>query len=291
MKPVDIISLVLILALSVITLFFVPSIPSWKILLGKYFLLSVSIFALALYNVRSNTWKPAKYLYAFLPAFIVPVIFDILGDLIPGIWSHYFDPVLIRIDHSIFGVHPTVWLERFISPTLTDALQLAYVSYYPMAIVLGVVLFAGRKREEFDKAIFGIILCFYLSYIGYILVPAVGPRFTLADLQSAGLQGSEFTRSIQETLNSLERNKTDAFPSGHTAVALMTLYYSWKFREKLLAGVLTPVVLALIFSTVYLRYHYVIDVMAGVLLALFNAWLAPKLYARLSPSSGMKAGL
>ena len=223
---------------------------------------------------------------------MIVVAFDSLGDLIPWIWPHYFDDELIRIDRAIFGVHPTVWMERFIHPVMTNVLQIAYISYYPMSITLGIVLIMKHRTAAFDEAVFGIVLCFYLSYVGYLLVPAVGPRFTLADLQTTGLQASSFTLAIQNTLNALEHNKTDAFPSGHTAVALMTLYYAWKFREKRYATILAPTVLALILATVYLRYHYVIDVIAGVLLTVLTIGIAPALYRRLSRKgpSGDSAG-
>jgi membrane-associated phospholipid phosphatase len=91
---------------------------------------------------------------------------------------------------------------------------------------------------------------------------------------------------IQDTLNALEKNKTDAFPSGHTAVSLMCLYYAWKMRENKLFAVLIPVVTGLLISTVYLRYHYVIDVIAGIALTGLTIALAPGLRRLLSVASG-----
>jgi membrane-associated phospholipid phosphatase len=88
--------------------------------------------------------------------------------------------------------------------------------------------------------------------------------------------------TIQDALNALEKNKTDAFPSGHTAISLMCLYYAWKEREKKLVAVLIPVVTGLLFSTVYLRYHYVIDVIAGLALTGLTIVLAPGLRRLLS---------
>ncbi len=284
-KPVDLLSLAFLLLLSAIAVVFITKVQSWEWLLARYVLLSLSVVALSLCNARSNTVVAVKYLYAFLPVFIILVVFDSLADLIPGIWSRYLDEVLIKIDHAIFGVHPTVWLERFISPFLTDVLQIAYISYYLMAVSLGIALLAKNKQEEFDEAVFGIVLCFYLSYIGYILFPAIGPRFTLDSLQTTDLQASSFTLAIQNTLNDLERNRTDAFPSGHTAVALMTLYYSRRMGEKVLSYVLEPFVLALVFSTVYLRYHYVVDIVAGILLTWITIVIAPKLYHKLAESA------
>lgn len=282
LKPVDVLTLAFVGLLSALTLAFMTSIPAWGWIVGRYFMVALSLVALAAYTCRSDTWKPAVYLYYFLPVLIIPVIYDSIGDIIPCIRHYYFDDWLIGIDHAIFGVDPTVWMERLIRPWLTDTLQLAYTSYYFIPISLGVVLVAKRKHGEFDKAIFGIALCFYLSYAGYLIFPAVGPRFTLAHVQTTDLQASPFAAAIQNTLNGLENTKTDAFPSGHTAVVLTTLYYAWKSGEKKLFAVLLPVVAALIFSTVYLRYHYVIDVMAGMLLAAGTLWLAPGLYRRLS---------
>ena len=290
LKPVDLLSLSLIALLSVVAVVFSRSVPSWGWLIARYALLALVIVSVALYTFGSQSGKLALSVHAFLPVFIIPVVFDSLGDLIPSIWPRYLDDILIHIDRALFGLNPTVWMERFIHPMLTNFLQLAYISYYFIPISLGIVLAARKKQNNFDEAIFGIVLCFYLSYIGYLLFPAIGPRFTLGHLQTTGFQASPMALAIQNTLNRLENTKTDAFPSGHTAVALMTLYYAWKSREKVLFWTLLPVVSSLVISTVYLRYHYVIDVIAGVLLSALTIYLAPRVNKALAPSSEKSHG-
>lgn len=290
LKPVDRLGLCFLALLTAILLFFVSAVPAWPRLIAHYLLLAVFIISLAALDQRAGAGKTLSSIRAFAPIMVILMIFNSLGDLIPWIWPAYLDDIFIKIDHALFGVHPTVWLERFVHPLLTDLFQIAYITYYPMAITLGVVLYAKNRRKEFDEAIFGVILCFYLSYLGYILFPAIGPRFTLIHLQTMDLKASQFTIAVQETLNALEHNKTDAFPSGHTAVALMTLFYAWKYREKILFRILAPTVSALIVSTVYLRYHYVIDVIAGVLLAALTLLIAPRAYRILSGSSNQPQG-
>jgi membrane-associated phospholipid phosphatase len=289
-KPADLLSLSFIAFLSALTVFFISSLPAWGKLLTSYFLLAGAITLLAWYRERAATVKAGFYLHTVLTVIIILTIFNSLGALIAGIWSRTFDDVLIKIDYTLFGVHPTVWMERLIHPLLTALFQFAYISYYFIPVSLGVVLIAKSKHDEFEDALFGIVLCFYLSYVGYLLVPAVGPRFTLSHLQTTDLHASPLIKTIQETLNGFERNKTDAFPSGHTAVALMTLYYAWKKKEKLLAAVILPLVLGLIFSTVYLRYHYVIDVIAGIALTVATIYSAPKLHNLLLRASGRSDG-
>ncbi len=277
LKSADLLSLSFIGLLSILTVLFIPSIASWGKLLITYFLLAAAIIALARFRKQTSGARSGFYLHTALTVITILMIFNSLGDLIPGMWSRTFDSVLIKIDHAIFGVHPTVWMERMISARLTALLQCAYISYYFMPISLGVVLIAKGKHGEFEDALFGIVLCFYLSYIGYLLVPAVGPRFTLEHLQTKDLQAGPFIQKIQSTLNGLEHNKTDAFPSGHTAIALMSLYYAWKKKETALSAVLVPLAFGLIVSTVYLRYHYGIDVLAGIALTALTIYLAPKM--------------
>jgi len=285
LKPSDLLTLSFLVLLSGLALYSAPVNPSWAKLLATYALLAFAILAAALYRKKVGQGKSGFHVSFVVVLLSILFIFNSLGPLIAGIHATTFDAFLIAIDHAIFGVHPTVWLERFASPLLTSMLQFAYISYYFIPFSLGVILIARGRFEEFEEVLFGILLCFYLSYVGYLLVPAIGPRFTLIHIQTGNLQISPFIEKIQQTLNALEKNKTDAFPSGHTAVSLICLYYAWKTREKLLFAALIPLVTGLIMSTVYLRYHYVIDVLAGISLTGLTIALAPGLRRLLSEKS------
>jgi membrane-associated phospholipid phosphatase len=286
LKPSDLLTFFFLLLLSGVAIFSAPANSSWAGLLAAYAALAVAILAAAVYRAKVDPAKKGFYLTVIATVITIIFTFSSLGALIAGIHTTTCDARLIAIDLALFGVHPTVWLERFSNPLLTSLLQIAYISYYFIPVSLAVVLIARGKFGEFDEILFGILLCFYLSYIGYLLVPAIGPRYTLNHLQTAGLHVYPFIENIQSALNALEKNKTDAFPSGHTAVSLMTLYYAWKEREKALFAGLIPLVTALIISTVYLRYHYVIDVIAGIALTGLTITLAPVLRRQLSPATG-----
>ncbi len=108
--------------------------------------------------------------------------------------------LLIRLDYMIFGNHPTVILEKIMNPFLTDVLQLAYSLYYFVPIGYGAVLLLNDDKEEFNRSLFLILFCFYLSYLGYILFPALGPRFYLNDLQTTGLQGYAIAEPLAESV-------------------------------------------------------------------------------------------
>jgi membrane-associated phospholipid phosphatase len=85
------------------------------------------------------------------------------------------------------------------------------------------------------------------------------------------------TQLIIDTLNFLEDIQRDAFPSGHTEMTILTMIYAWKFSKKYFS-VLMIIGTSMIISTVFLRYHYVIDVIAGALLASVVYFIAEPLY-------------
>lgn len=210
----------------------------------------------------------SSFVHGWYPVALMGLTYKELTYLIPRIHPRDFDAVLAAIDHRIFGVHPTVWLERFTWPALTEVLQLTYSTYYFLPIVLGVVLWKTDSLEKFHLFVFVIVLGFYVSYLGYIAVPAIGPRFlpSIAEAQTTPLTGLLFFQPVRRMLDSAEGITRDCFPSGHTELTLLVLYYARKFHRRTFWWLL-PFGMGIVFSTVYLRYHYVVDVAAGALVA------------------------
>lgn len=211
---------------------------------------------------------------------LIPLNFTELHYLVHTVHPIDYDQLLIEIDRFLFSVDPTIWLERFTYPALTEFLQIIYSTFYFLPIGLGVILARRQQHEPLNLFVFQMVFGFYLSYLGYFILPAIGPRFTLDHLQSFPLTGIWIAQDIQHLLNTLENSQRDAFPSGHTAMTLLTLYYAGKYHKSYF-HVMIPITILMLFSTVYLRYHYVIDVIAGVALFVFTVWSGEKLYQML----------
>jgi len=212
------------------------------------------------------------------------LIYESLGDLIQYLHPD-IDPCLIRIDLFIFGVHPTIWMEKWIVPWFTDIMSFAYVSYYFLPVILVVVLYLKNQREGLTESIFVLTFGYYVSFVGYILFPAVGPRYAMAHLYSVPLEGSLLTDLVRDVLNAIEHNKRDCMPSGHTQIVLIVLFLAYRY-ERFLSYLFLPLVCGLILSTVYLRYHYVIDLFAGASLAVGCMIIGPRLYRWWSEAGG-----
>jgi membrane-associated phospholipid phosphatase len=276
-SPFHGLTLIFLIALSLLTLLFQGQIPLWRSLIFRYISLIGLIFGLSLLSGRKPMGRWFTIFSHFSPVIFVILIYDSLGDLIQYLHRD-IDPWLIRIDLFIFGVHPTVWMERWIVPWLTDIMSLAYLSYYFLPVTLAIVLYARNRMAEFHMAIFVLAFGYYLSFIGYIFFPALGPRFTLTHLQTVPLEGSFLTDLVRDGLNALEHNKRDCMPSGHTQIVLMVLYLAHR-HERPLFSIFLPVICGLILSTVYLRYHYVIDLFAGAVMAVACIIVGSHLYA------------
>ncbi len=286
LRPADTITALFSFLLLVLTAFFYSKIPSAPYLILIYS--SLIFFQLILiYLSRLNSFLTLTRDIIF-PVISVLIIFDSLGLIVHSINPQDLDYLLIRLDYIIFGGYPTIFMERLMDSVLTDVLQVAYSTYYFLPIILGVVLKIKKKNEEFEKTLFLILLCFYLSYVGYILFPTLGPRYAMDHLHEKTLGGFLVSKPIQEILNLLEGVKRDAFPSGHTGIALTVLFLAYRYVRGLF-WIMLPAVTLLIFATVYLRYHYAVDVIGGVLLAVVTIALGEVYYGFYKRRDGFTA--
>jgi membrane-associated phospholipid phosphatase len=258
----DFLTAAFITIIILLLILFYPRFPhGWRTLLGYIILLLLVLFI----SYARQKWREIKIVRALCdlsPVFFILAVFELLGGITPYLRPD-IDSLLIKADLALFGVHPTVWMEDFFIPWVADILALAYISYYFIPLILILILYFKGRSNEFFLTAGTLLLGYYICYIIYIFMPAVGPRFTLASLQQIPLNGGIIMNTIVDTLNALEGNKRDCFPSGHTQIVLVSLWFAFKYRRPLF-WIYLPIIIALIISTVYLRYHYVIDLVAGI---------------------------
>lgn len=199
------------------------------------------------------------------------------------------DGRLLALDLRLFGVAPSEWLGRYRRPWLTEGMALGYSSYFVLPLlsaapayiptVRGPLGARMRHREAFRAILTGTVLTLGLGFLGYMLVPARGPRFFLPP-PAEPLHGAfgyyDWAISVW---NRMQEVKNDAFPSLHTATAVLAMGFSLRFRRlfRPLPYLCFPLGTALILSTIYLRLHYVVDVVAGVAIGLIGCLLGPAL--------------
>ena len=222
-----------------------------------------------------RNWYPLPY---------VASCYKEMALLVPAVRRSDLDQWLASVDHAFWHAHPTVWLERLQTPVFTEFLQLIYTLFVPAVLLIPFLLWKKGRYHEFQYLAFLIALGYLASYVGYVLVPARGPRFLLRPFQHVPLQGLWLFHWMQGTLDRLESAQYDCFPSGHTELTILAWWASRMVSNRLFQ-VYFAYTLCIIFATVYLRYHYTVDLLAGAVLAFLLIRLAPVLYRRLSKGS------
>lgn len=269
-RPGDLLSAAFILGFICLVLLYRYRLAAWRRLLGIYFLLFAVQMALP---ITAGLGITPDLVAAFFPVVPIVVIFSTLA-FIPEVNPRDQDEALCRIDRKILGVDLSVWLEGFARPWLTEVMQLAYLAYYILPFILLGTLYQRAHEQAFRLSATALILSHYLAFIGYMIAPALGPRIALAQQYRRELKGFLLAEPIRDLLNYLEGIKRDAFPSGHTSAILITAFYILRFTPELASWAI-PVAGLMIVSTIYLRYHYAVDVVAGALLAALCLLLAP----------------
>ena len=272
-------------------------VPHWRGLVAAHLAGLGAIHLL----VRAHARFPAlpwldllRYCY---PVLLYTALYCETGQVNLMFAGRYLDPAFIRCEQWLFGGQPALaFMANLPYLAVSELFYFAYSSYYLMIVGVSAALFL-QDRRRFLHFVTVISFIFYVCYLVYIFLPVVGPqvffeRFPgypvppLWSVQPAPLTPNFPTAltagpffQLMQLLYSKFGSTGAAFPSSHVAVAVCTLCFSWRYLPRV-RWVHAAAVTLLCAATVYCRYHYLIDVLAGlatvaILLPLGN-WLYRK---------------
>lgn len=220
--------------------------------------------------------------YRATVVFVIVEGYLMLKVLLPVLRCDALDERLLAFDLEHFGVEPAFWLERFATPAIVEYFAFFYFSYFGLC-VLFMMLVIGRPPFGLETSRFaiGTVIVCCLGQLGYIAVPAYGPAHAMVDQFDAPLVGGFWWDCVQRTVAAGSALK-DVFPSLHTAQPLWFALYAFdrgrtNERWRWIAWITAIFSAHIIVSTMLLRWHYLIDVVAGVCLAFFASWASRRL--------------
>jgi membrane-associated phospholipid phosphatase len=270
-------TLLYLAVLSLLILLFAANQENWLIYLAFNLAVWANIFFMAnATNHATNPWL--KFVRHFYPLLFFILLYQETRHLVHIVFPRWFDPLITSLELKIFGVYPTVWMQKFVSSALNEYLMFTYSFYYLLLLILGLGLFFKNRIDQLDNLTFTSAVAYYISFLGFILFPVEGPRHALSNLYNMELQGAFFTPFAQGLINAAGIHG-GAMPSSHVAVALVVLIYARRYHRPLCYLLSLPI-LSLFVSTVYGRFHYVSDVAAGLLVGGISILLCDKIIKR-----------
>jgi membrane-associated phospholipid phosphatase len=268
MRPSERLTLVAVLLLSVVTAAVRPEGGALRLL---FFLGIASATALL---ASAPPGRGVGFLRDWLPVGAVLGVFLLLQPIIEAAVPWRLDATLAALDARYFPRLVAAWHGAFGRPTaFTDAIYLAYVSYYLLPITVAAVAWR-RGPGAFERTAFALLLGFYLTFLGYLVLPASGPRLPIA-AEAGLLGGGAISDGVRTFLHGAESTTLDAFPSGHTAIAVISGVLGGRLLGRGAAVALWAWAAAIVFATVYIHVHYAVDVAVGLALAAFVLAVSP----------------
>ena len=219
---------------------------------------------LATASSTGSNWASYRGLLQFVACWL---IFPLFKGIALVFISHRADASLLALDRALWGgASLTEHLLAWQRPWLSELLSTGYFLFY-FLVLLPVIGFARQRDDLESRAFFlGLTTMYLIGFAGYLLVPASGPYAAFPEVFAYPVQGGAMTAFLTK-LVAAGITGMDVFPSLHSGIGVYVLGFFALGGHRRIALLLAPIVMALVLATVYLRYHYGIDVLAGLLLA------------------------
>jgi hypothetical protein len=214
----------------------------------------------------TGVWRWAR---GTLPYFAMAMMYDLMRYLVPVVHPETFDHSIAEWTVKTGGPGPGFW-QQHMSPYLTDLLSVVYLSLFLWVIALMIFLLASR-RAIFNRFLSGLMLVHAAGYLGYLLFPAVGPRYAFA--ADWGWLSGGWVTHMTNTAVAFLGVKFDVFPSLHAAISAYLCFWQGRHDKRGLLWAV-PLTLAIWTSTLALGFHYLPDLISGILVAAGAIFLA-----------------
>lgn len=219
------------------------------------------------YKDRQATSHSRFYWFGLLQLITCWTIFPLFKSIRYGLYQWNFDDVLYKLDKFLwFGKslpEQTIFLQ---SGWLSEFLSFCYFSFYFLIIGSALFFFFIRNKTLTKHYFFGLMLMYFFGFIGYFSIPAAGPYAAFPSDFTYPVYSGAMTLFLTDLVDQ-GITGMDVFPSLHTGITLYIVGFFYFSGYRKTAYCLFPILIGLILATVYLHYHYGIDVIVGALLA------------------------
>jgi len=231
----------------------------WWLLLSNIALILANVGVVRLHQLYATN-RPLRIARNWYPFVYFSYLHWESGMLRHLFHSHSFDPLVRSWDLAIFGNYLHNILYQFQPLWFAEFVHFTYFYYYILLLLPG-FLFFRHDMQRFKNYVFDITLLYLIQYTIFYVFPVIGP----IALHSARFPDGVLFIPLMKFLYRVGDSPGGAMPSSHVSVAVLAWTWLYRYRKSY-ALALSLFTVSLIFSTVYLSYHYAVDAIAGFLL-------------------------
>lgn len=231
------------------------------------------LVAAALVMVSHRAWlRPVR---DWLPLALGPFLYVELRWLIEGMGRPHADAVVQGWERALFpGAPAATWAASVPVRWISEALHVAYASYYLLVYLPPAILYARGRRQAYAATLLALALVYAACFTAYLFFPVDGPRFLVGP--AAAPDGP--VRAFVLHLLDVGSSRGTAFPSSHVAASLVASLSALRHQPRI--GIVVSIfTVGLAAATVYGGFHYAVDAMAGGMVGL-AAWLSANALCR-----------
>lgn len=262
LRPVDFIHSVYNLVLAVLWGSCLGRSPLAPCLAGVH--LAAAGLPILLRHAPERMPRPLTALREYYPLLFVIGYWFELPPLIPLLHSSTHDAAIFRLESSF---NAAMWSARSpvqsAHPLLNEVMYFFYSSYLPLLLLTPAILGVVRRKDILRDFAFRFSLVATVCFTIYLAWPVAGPTFVAGDL--APVTGA-FSGGMK-VMESFGDVRGSSFPSSHVAFSVTIAFIGWRWLPQILGLLLWALIATIAFACVYTRNHYVVDVVAGVALA------------------------
>jgi membrane-associated phospholipid phosphatase len=169
-------------------------------------------------------------------------------------------------ESALFAGQPSLYLsERLAFVPLSEYLHFCYLSYVVVIPSVAAYWYVSGRRVAFGELVLMLSTVLLGSYLFFILLPVDSPYY-LSQRLGPPLSGHFFFDLVHQ-MSAHGGARGGAFPSAHVSGAVVVSLVAWRHQRRL-ACLLLPIVGGVMIATVYGRFHYALDTLAGAGLAI-----------------------
>ncbi len=239
-------------------------------------LMALLIVAFARFDVaKAGQNKVFYFLRNFYPLLILSYFYKETGYL-NNIVFNYFDGYFVYLEKALWGMQPSIeFSKHFPQKWFSELMNFSYFFYYFLTLGIGLLAYFWNKTR-LQKIIFMVAVSFLIYYLIFAFFPVKGPQFWFYGADAKPVDSYFFSKMVKLAQH-IGETQTGAFPSSHVGMSVIFLILTYKYLRKTFWVILIPVVL-LWFATVYIKAHYLIDVIGGFITAPLIYWVSDKMY-------------